>query len=87
MKKFVSLLMCCAFAISAFAVFPQADEAITKDEAVHLIEYLDVINDFKGNGTFPFASEEFVPNESAEEILERAGYGEKSCICYTLLKN
>ena len=37
MKKIVSLLMCCVFAISAFAVFPQADEAITKSEAVELI--------------------------------------------------
>ena len=37
MKKFVSLLMCCVFAISAFAVFPQADEAITKSEAAELI--------------------------------------------------
>ncbi len=38
MKKFVSLLMCCVFAISAFAVFPQADEAITVEKAVPLIK-------------------------------------------------
>ena len=37
MKKIVSLLMCCVFAISAFAVFPQADEAITVEEAKELI--------------------------------------------------
>ena len=37
MKKIVSLLMCCAFAISAFAVFPQAKRAITVDEAKELI--------------------------------------------------
>ena len=37
MKKFVSLLMCCVFAVAAFAVFPQAKRAITVEEAKELI--------------------------------------------------
>ena len=76
MKRLISLFLCITLFSPLLLISVSAEQAITKDEAVHLIEHLNVINEFKGSGTLPFASDEFVPNESAEEILERAGYGE-----------
>ena len=76
MKRLISLFLCITLFSPLLLISVSAEQAITKDEAVHLIEHLNVINEFKGSGTLPFASDEFVPNESAEEILERAGYVE-----------
>ena len=45
MKKIVSLLMCCVFSISAFAVFPQAKRSITVDEAEVLIRQMADYNE------------------------------------------
>ncbi len=71
MKKIVSLLMCCVFAISAFTVFPHADEAITHEEAVALMEKLISLNEVKA-GTEPdeMCSDEYVDKETDTALKE-----------------
>ena len=71
MKKIVSLLMCCVFAISAFAVFPQADEAITHEEAVALMEKLISLNEAQaGMEPDEMCSNEYVDKETDTALKE-----------------
>lgn len=71
MKKFVSLLMCCVFAISAFAVFPQADEAITVEEAAALIAEVEKLKEAMYNSIYE-EFEQSIADEALNEELRNA---------------
>ena len=77
MKKIVSLLMCCVFAISAFAVFPQADEAITVEKATELVRGLsEMHNMLYHDGGVLYVANGYADDELNKELndaLSRKG--------------